>query len=88
MTDEQIKARWQQLAIEIGEQIRRTLNTSDMIGGDHETGYLLMFFNLRHHDGRATIVSNALGKEDVKKLLEYTLSQMEKAIVIEPTREN
>jgi hypothetical protein len=45
-----VHERWQQIAIHIGEQIRSSINTPEMIGTEDETGYVLMFFNARRNE--------------------------------------
>jgi hypothetical protein len=32
-----VEEKWKQMAVHIGEQVRRAVNTPQMIGGDHET---------------------------------------------------
>jgi hypothetical protein len=51
MTDA-IMEKWQQIAIEIGDSVFRTVNTAETVGSDDETGYVLMFFNTKHHQGK------------------------------------
>jgi FixJ family two-component response regulator len=83
MTDDRAgREQWKQVALEIGEQVRNWVNSPAMIGGDQETGYILMFFNMRHHDGHATLVSSAESAEDVEKILRTTLGDIKGKIEI------
>jgi hypothetical protein len=88
--DEEISARWQQVSIEIGHQIRCMVNTPAMIGGKDETGYVLMFFNVKNHNGKSTLVSSATDKNELRKLLQCALDNLNspKAQLIEPEKPN
>lgn len=80
-----VKEVWQQIAVDIGHKVRSMVNTPDTIGGDDETGYVLMFFNAKHHDGKSTIVSSAASPAELKQLLRYALSQIDQgAVIVEP----
>ncbi len=81
---------WQQMAVEIGHCIRSLVNTPSMIGTDDETGYVLMFFNVAHHEGKSTLVSSATDLKELKLLLETALRGLDspKARIIEPTKAN
>ena len=87
MTDNTISEKWKQLAIEIGQQIRATVNTAEMIGTSNETGYVLMFFNAQGHKGKSTLVSSCTDKSELKKLLEFALRSIDgpKSSIVEPT---
>jgi hypothetical protein len=71
-TDEQ----WQQVAIEIGDCVYRTVNTAETVGTDDETGYILMFFNAKKHEGKSTLVSSSIDRATIKKLLKMALRQL------------
>ena len=83
-----IEEMWEQVAVHIGEQVRAVVNTPETIGSDHETGYVLMFFNMKHHNGKATVISSAPTKADLKKILKYTLRHIDgpKGKIIEPPK--
>jgi hypothetical protein len=77
MRKEEVDAGWQQIAIEIGHQVRAIVNGSNTIGTEDETGYVLMFFNAQNHEGRSTIVSSCTDVSDLKKLFNYALSKID-----------
>lgn len=85
-----INEQWQQIALEIGEGVYRTVNTPSTIGGDDETGYILMFFNAKHHDGQSTLVSSNVDRKQLKKLLKHALGSLDgpKTRIIEPQKAN
>ena len=74
--DEIISAQWQQIAIELGDKIYRTVNTPEYVGTDDETGYLLMFFNQKNHKGQSTIISTA-DRAATKKLLKKAMREID-----------
>jgi hypothetical protein len=88
-TDEQIKAQWEQVAIEIGDSVYRAVNTPETVGTDDETGYLLMFFNRKNHRGQSTMVST-VSRAETKKLLKTAILNLygPKAKIVEPQRAN
>ena len=65
---EHFNEKWQQLAIELGNSIYEQVNLPYMVGTDDETGYILMFFNVKNHNGKSTLISSAADdKERAKK---------------------
>jgi hypothetical protein len=81
---------WKQLAHHIGEEVRNAVNTPEMIGTDDETGYVLMFFNTRNHQGRSTLISSEMDRVQLKRLLKYALQHLDgpKVSIIEPGSEH
>jgi hypothetical protein len=77
MIDEKTAQQWQQIAIEIGHGVFSTINTPSTVGGDDETGYVLMFFNAKNHDGKSTLVSSVTNRADLKKLLKRALREID-----------
>jgi hypothetical protein len=77
MRDEEVQASWQQLAVEIGHQVRAIVNTPHTIGTEDETGYVLMFFNAQNHEGRSTVVSSCTDVSELRKLLAYASSHID-----------
>jgi hypothetical protein len=77
---------WKQLAHHIGEEVHNTVNTPAMMGTDDETGYVLMFFNARNHQGKSTLISSETNRVQLKRLLKHALQQLDgpKASIIEP----
>lgn len=88
MNDEQLKAMWQQVAIQIGDDIFRMINTADTVGTEHESGYILMFFNTHNHQGRATMVSSTTNKAELKHLLKVAMRSIDRAAVVYPGKSN
>jgi hypothetical protein len=90
MRDDQINTMWQQLATQIAHQVQCAVNTPQMFGTKDETGYVLMFFNADHHEGKSTLVSSETDKAQLKKLLKFALEQLDgpKATIIEPGSEH
>jgi len=72
-----IEEKWQQIAIEIGDSVFRLVNTAETVGGEDETGYVLLFFNTQGHEGKSTLVSSATNRADVKKLLKGALREID-----------
>jgi hypothetical protein len=58
---------WKQIAYHIGEEVRAKVNTPEMLGTDDETGYVLMFFNTRNHQGKSTLVSSETDRVQLKR---------------------
>ena len=87
MTEGEVELMWQQVAIQIGHNIRSTVNTPEMIGTDDETGYILMFFNVASHDGKSTLISSETDLKQLKKLLKTALRKLNRAVTIEPPTE-
>lgn len=86
-----INERWQQVAIEIGNGVYSSVNTKEMVGTDDETGYVLMFFNVKNHNGKSTLVSSAATRAELKKLLKNALREIDGPkikIVEQPKRAN
>jgi hypothetical protein len=85
MTDA-IMEKWQQLAIVIGDSVFRTVNIPETVGSDDETGYVLMFFNTKNHQGKSTLISSAVNRADLKKLLKFALREIDgpKTTIVEP----
>ena len=83
-----IMEKWKLLAVEIGHSIFRAVNTPETVGGDDETGYVLMFFNAKNHHGKSTLISSAASRADLKKLLKFALREIDgpKATIIEPDK--
>lgn len=83
-----IMRQWQQVAIALGDSIYRSVNSPDMVGTDDETGYVLMFFNVKKHGGKSTLVSTATNKSDLKKLLKSALDELDgpKPTIVERDR--
>jgi hypothetical protein len=81
-----INEMWLQVARQIADNVYATVNTKEMVGTNDETGYLLMFFNAKHHDGKATVVTSETDVAKLKKLLINTLNEIDgpRAFVIEP----
>jgi hypothetical protein len=90
MRDDRINAMWQQVAVQIGHQVRSAVNAPQMIGTKDETGYVLMFFNADHHEGKSTLVSSETDKAQLRKLLKFALGQLDglKATIVEPGSEH
>ena len=72
-----IMEQWHQIAVEIGNDIFRLVNSDETVGTDDETGYILMFFNARNHDGKATLVASEISKPELKKILKTTLRALD-----------
>ena len=88
-SQERLGAAWQQIALELGNSVHRAVNTADMIGTDNETGYALLFFNAKNHNGKATLISSASNPGEIEKILKYTLRHInERKIVSPPSRAN
>jgi hypothetical protein len=89
MTDA-LNAMWQQVAIQIGHQVRCAVNTPQMIGTKDETGYVLMFSNADHHDGKSTLLSSETDKAKLRKLLKFALDQLDgpRPTIVEPGSEH
>jgi hypothetical protein len=85
MTDRTME-KWKQLAIHIGEEVYRGVNTANYVGTDDETGYLLMFFNAKNHHGKSTLVSSEVDRAGLKRLLKEVLRNIDHATVIEQRR--
>jgi hypothetical protein len=77
---------WQQLAVQIGHEVRCRVNSPETIGTKDETGYVLMFFNADHHHGKSTLVSSETDRVQLKRLLKYALRHLDgpKTSVVEP----
>ena len=73
---EHVQERWQQLAIDIGETVYRLVNIPSFVGTDDETGYVLMFFNVKNHDGKSTLISSTVDKAELTKLLERAICEL------------
>ncbi len=84
-----ISEEWKMYAIEIGNRIYMTVNSPDMIGTDAETGYAVIFFNTRNHNGRSTLVSSMTDSDQLRKILTATLEKLDGplASIIEPMTE-
>lgn len=85
MTDH-IDEKWQQIAIELGDSIYHRVNAPEYVGGDDETGYILMFFNEKNHKGKSTMVSSTVNRAGLKKLLKTALREIDgpRTRIVEP----
>lgn len=83
-----VMEKWQQIAIELGNGIYRSVNTPDMVGTDEETGYVLMFFNVKNHAGKSTLVSTNTDKLQLKRLLKNALRELDgkKTKIVPPAK--
>ena len=80
---EHFNEKWQQLAIELGNSIYRKVNLPYMVGTDDETGYILMFFNVKNHNGKSTLISSAADdKEGLRKLLKTALRNLDSGKIV------
>lgn len=77
MEDKSIDEQWQMVSLQIGDNVYRTVNTPEMVGGDDETGYILMFFNTKNHQGKSTLVSSSVDRAGLKKLLEGAIRELD-----------
>lgn len=86
MSDKSINEQWYGVALEIGDSVYRTVNTPEMVGGDDETGYILMFFNKKKHQGKSTLVSSSVDRAGLKKLLKGAIRELDgpRTRIIEP----
>ena len=77
---------WQQFAKHIADSVYASVNTKQMVGTDDETGYLLMFFNAKHHNGKSTMITSETDRHKLKTLLKVALKELDgpKARLIEP----
>jgi hypothetical protein len=80
-----VHEQWQETAIEIGHRVRSMVNTPEMIDTDDETGYVLMFFSARNHNGKSTLVSSTTDVATLRKLLKTALQGLNKATIVEPS---
>ena len=85
--DARIAAQWKQVALEIGNDVFQRVNTSETVGTDDETGYLLMFFNQKDHGGYSTMLSTA-NRAATKKLLKTVIRELDgpKSTIVEPDK--
>jgi hypothetical protein len=74
--------RWKHLAIALGDDIYQAVNTKEYVGTEDETGYLLMFFNKKNHNGKATMVSSHTDRSGLKKLLKEALRNLDRATIV------
>jgi hypothetical protein len=53
---------------------------------DDETGYLLMFFNAKNHNGKSTMITSETDVHKIKALLKVALKEVDgpKAKIVEP----
>jgi hypothetical protein len=81
---------WKQIAIEIGHEVHSLVNLPNTIGTDDETGYILMFFNARNHNGKSTMISSTTDKVGLKKLLLRAMRELDgpKSSVVFPGSEH
>lgn len=80
------KAAWRDYAMIIGDGVYASVNTEETLGTDKETGYILMFFNVKNHNGRSTLLGHPdIPLSELKQLLRAALNGVDKAKHIKRT---
>jgi hypothetical protein len=70
-----VNAMWQQVVRQIADSVYATVNTEETVGTNYETGYVLMFFNAKNHDGKSTLVTSETDINKLKKLFKAALKE-------------
>lgn len=79
------KAKWQNYAMKVGDEVYAAVNREEWQGTDKETGYILLFFNVKKHNGRTTMLAYPeIPLPELKQLLRTALDSVADVEVITP----